>query len=82
MPSRRRRDPRLSDFFRARTPALRNLLQTVEKVLDPVVSILILGESGTGKDYLADAIHPCSSRPPSPFLPLAWATLPHGSSVT
>ena len=47
----------MSDFFRARTAAMRNLLQTVEKVLDHDVSILIRGESGTGKDYLADVSH-------------------------
>ena len=41
---------------------MRNLLQTVEKVLDHDVSILIRGESGSGKDYLAEAIHACSAR--------------------
>jgi DNA-binding NtrC family response regulator len=76
MPSRRRRDSRLADFFRSRTPAMRNLLQTVEKVLDHDVAILILGESGTGKGYLAEAIHACSARRDEPFVHVDCATIP------
>jgi DNA-binding NtrC family response regulator len=77
MPSRRRRDLRLTDFFRSsRSAAMRNLLQTVEKVLDHDVSILILGESGVGKDYLASAIHACSPRKEGPFVHIDCASIP------
>src|SRR6476646_9033645 len=76
MPSKKRRDPRLTDFFRSRTPAMRNLLQTVEKVLDHDVPVLIRGESGAGKDYLAEAIHACSARRAEPFVHVDCATLP------
>jgi DNA-binding NtrC family response regulator len=76
MSSRRRRDPRLSDFFRTRTPAMRNVLQTVEKVLDHDVPILIRGESGSGKDYLAEAIHACSARRDEPFVHVDCASIP------
>lgn len=76
MPSRKRRDPRLSDFFRTRVPALRNLLQTVGKVLDHDVPILIRGESGTGKDRLAQAIHACSIRREKPFVEIDCASIP------
>jgi len=55
---------------------MRNVLETVEKVLDHDVSILILGESGTGKDYLAEAIHACSSRRDEPFLHIECASIP------
>ncbi len=76
MPSRKPREPRLKDYFRSRSSALRNVLQTVEKVLDHDVSILILGESGSGKDYLAEAIHACSPRRDRPFVHIDCPTIP------
>ncbi len=42
---------------------MRNVLDTAGKVLDHDVPILILGESGAGKDYLAESIH-ASRQPP------------------
>ena len=76
MPSKRLRDPKLSDFFRTRSAPLRNVLQTVEKVLDHDAPVLIRGESGTGKDYLAEAIHVCSNRRGKPFVEIDCATIP------
>lgn len=55
---------------------MRNVLQTVEKVLDHDVPVLILGESGSGKDYLAEAIHACSNRKAGPFVRIDCATIP------
>lgn len=55
---------------------MRNVLETVGKVLDRDVSILILGESGTGKDYLAEAIHACSIRRAEPFVHIECASIP------
>jgi DNA-binding NtrC family response regulator len=55
---------------------MRNVLETVEKVLDHDVSILILGESGAGKDYLAEAVHAVSSRREQPFVHIECASIP------
>ena len=55
---------------------MRNLVETVEKVLDHDVSILILGESGSGKDYLAEAIHACGNRREQPFIHIECASIP------
>ena len=55
---------------------MRNVLETVGKVLDHDVSILILGESGTGKDYLAESIHACSNRRDEPFVHIECASIP------
>jgi DNA-binding NtrC family response regulator len=63
-------------MFRTRNAALRNILDTAEKVLDRDVSILILGESGAGKDYLAESIHACSSRADEPFVHIDCASIP------
>jgi len=76
MPSGRRREPRLKDLFRTRNAALRNVLETAEKVLDRDVSILLLGESGVGKDYLAESIHACSTRRDEPFVHIDCASIP------
>jgi DNA-binding NtrC family response regulator len=67
---------KLRDFFRTRNPAMRNLLDTVGKVLDHDVSILIHGESGSGKDYLAEAIHACGNRRDEPFVHIECASIP------
>jgi DNA-binding NtrC family response regulator len=55
---------------------MRNVLETVEKVLDHDVSVLILGESGVGKDYLAEAIHACGNRRAEPFVHIDCASIP------
>jgi len=81
VPSKRRNVARASarglrDTFRTRNAAMRNVLETVEKVLDHDVSILILGESGTGKDHLAESIHAGSNRRDEPFVHIECATIP------
>jgi DNA-binding NtrC family response regulator len=55
---------------------MRNVLETVEKVLDHDVNVLIVGESGTGKDYLAESIHACSARKGEPFVHIECASIP------
>ena len=48
----------------------------VEKILDHDASLLIVGESGVGKNYLASAIHACSARRDQPFVHIDCATIP------
>ncbi len=55
---------------------MRELLQTAEKIVERDVSVLILGESGTGKDYLAQAIHACGPRRNEPFVVIDCASIP------
>jgi two-component system, NtrC family, response regulator AtoC len=55
---------------------MKNVLQTVEKILDHDVPVLLLGESGSGKDHLAEAIHACGSRRDGPFVRIDCATIP------
>ena len=66
----------LIDRFRTRNAAMRNVLETAGKVLDHDVSILILGESGAGKDHLAESIHACSNRRDEPFVHIECASIP------
>ena len=76
MASRKPPKPSLGELFRTRNAAMRNVLDTAAKVLDHDVSILILGESGAGKDYLAEAIHACSNRSNEPFVHIECASIP------
>jgi two-component system response regulator AtoC len=55
---------------------MRSVVDTVSKVLEPDVNVLILGESGSGKDYVAEAIHSCSARRGFPFVHIDCSAIP------
>ena len=59
---------------------MRTLLQTVEKVLDHDVNLLLLGESGSGKDFFAEAIHACGNRRDKPLVKIDCAAFPPNCS--
>jgi transcriptional regulator with PAS, ATPase and Fis domain len=67
---------RLRSAIRTGDAAMRALLDTLEKVLDHDVSILILGESGSGKDFLARSIHAGGARRDKPFVHIDCASIP------
>jgi DNA-binding NtrC family response regulator len=50
------------------SPAMRQLFGILERVAPKQAGILIVGESGTGKDLLARAIHDSSARALKPFI--------------
>jgi formate hydrogenlyase transcriptional activator len=58
------------------TPAIRRVLHQVEQVAGTSATVLLLGETGTGKELLARAIHSGSSRRARPMLTLNGAALP------
>ncbi|MBK7643974.1 MAG: sigma-54-dependent Fis family transcriptional regulator [Planctomycetes bacterium] len=62
----------------SREPALQRILQTVESLSDTRATILIQGESGTGKSLLARTIHELSSRRSGPFIEVNCGALPSG----
>ncbi len=55
---------------------LRSVLMQVEHVADTDASVLLLGETGTGKELLARAIHERSSRKARPLVKVNLAALP------
>ena len=55
---------------------VRSVTQKVRHVIDKDISILILGETGTGKELLANAIHQFSQRRERPFIAINCASIP------
>jgi DNA-binding NtrC family response regulator len=60
----------------ANDPASRRLLELAQKVAASSTTLLITGESGTGKDHLARFIHELSERRDAPFQKIDCASLP------
>jgi len=60
------------------TPGLKRVLKQVETVAATDVTVLILGETGTGKDLIARAIHHLSSRRAQTLVKLNCAAIPTG----
>jgi len=60
------------------SPALREILQHVETVAATDSTVLILGETGTGKELVARAIHNLSSRRSHTFVKLNCSAIPTG----
>jgi transcriptional regulator with PAS, ATPase and Fis domain len=58
------------------SPRMRDLLLQLRKAAQSGASILLLGESGSGKEILARAIHHYSNRKLKPFVDLSCAALP------
>jgi formate hydrogenlyase transcriptional activator len=58
--------------------ALRSVLQKVETVATTDSTVLICGETGTGKELIARALHNLSSRRTYPFVKLNCAAIPAG----
>src|SRR2546421_3228700 len=58
------------------SPALEEVLEQVERVAPTDSTVLIQGETGTGKELIAHAIHNISSRCGRPFVRLNCAAIP------
>ncbi|MEO5923673.1 MAG: sigma 54-interacting transcriptional regulator [Bryobacteraceae bacterium] len=61
-----------------RSPAVRRMLGQVEVVAPTNATVLILGETGTGKELIARAVHRSSLRRDRPFITLNCAAIPTG----
>ena len=58
------------------SPALESVLEQVQRVAPTDSTVLIQGETGTGKELIARAVHDSSSRFARPFIKLNCAAIP------
>ena len=61
-----------------RSPPMRGLCQQLKIVAPTATTVLILGETGTGKELIARAIHNLSPRHDRPFIKVNCAAIPAG----
>jgi len=58
------------------SPSMKSVMRTAERIAPSDVSVLITGESGSGKEVVADLIHTLSPRGKGPFIKINCAALP------
>ncbi len=57
-------------------PAMSAIIATAKRVMERDVAIVLLGETGTGKERMARAIHASGSRAAKPFVAINCASIP------
>jgi DNA-binding NtrC family response regulator len=60
------------------TPVMRALFEKLRTLAPTTVSVLVEGETGTGKELVAQALHEKSQRSDKPFVIVDCAAIPHG----
>lgn len=71
-----RRDPELFRLLSGSSPAIQVVNGFVERVAQTDATVLILGETGTGKEVVARNIHYKSKRRHKPFVPVNCGAIP------
>jgi DNA-binding NtrC family response regulator len=59
-----------------KTPAILRVFDLIERVAPTRANVLIVGETGTGKELVARAVHDVSDRARRPFVPVNCSALP------
>ncbi len=67
--------PRLNDFV-SNSEDMQRFLEEVYQVVNSDSSLLLLGETGVGKEHLSKSIHAESHRSLGPFIPINMAAIP------
>jgi DNA-binding NtrC family response regulator len=57
-------------------PAMQHVFDTIEQVAQSDVDVLVVGETGTGKELVARSIHRRSKRAAGPFVPVDCGAIP------
>ncbi len=69
-------NPTQSPHLIAESPAMKKLIQDLDKIAKSNASVLITGESGTGKEVIGTEIHRRSNRTKAPFIKVNCAAIP------
>ncbi|MFM8497445.1 MAG: sigma 54-interacting transcriptional regulator, partial [Planctomycetia bacterium] len=68
--------PYTFEGFLGESPAMRGVYSIIERVAASSVDVLITGETGTGKELVARALHQRSRRAAAPFVPVDCGAIP------
>jgi transcriptional regulator with GAF, ATPase, and Fis domain len=66
----------LQEPLRAESPAMRGILDQLRQVAPTIATVLITGETGTGKEKVAQTLHHLSPRREKPFIKVNCSALP------
>jgi two-component system response regulator HydG len=66
----------LAEELMGDSPVMQQLRETVARIADSDATVLISGETGTGKELVARAVHRASSRRDRPFIAVNCAAVP------
>ena len=70
----------LNEGYRPRlighSPPMRKIFETIESIKESASSVMIHGETGTGKELIARALHTAGSRKERPFVAVNCAAIP------
>ncbi len=69
-------EPAQTENFLGTSPVLDKLLSRIAKAAITDASMMLLGESGVGKEVFARHIHECSHRSSNPFIAINMAAIP------
>jgi formate hydrogenlyase transcriptional activator len=72
-----RREPHFDEII-GKSEVLKSILREIETVAPADATVLIYGETGTGKELIARAVHNLSSRKANAFVKLNCAAIPTG----
>jgi DNA-binding NtrC family response regulator len=75
-PSARLEDDAMPGGLVGRSPAMKMVFDAIRLVAPNDTTVLILGETGTGKELVAQSVHELSSRSDGPFVAVNCAALP------
>lgn len=75
-PARTRPAEESADMLVGSSPAMQEVYKRIGKVAQADAAVLILGDTGTGKELVARAIHTHSARRGGPFVPVNCGALP------
>lgn len=64
------------DFIVGKSPEVNKVMQHIKAVAPTDLTVLIEGETGSGKEYIARAIHYGSKRKNKPFIPVDCGAIP------
>jgi two-component system NtrC family response regulator len=64
------------DHIVGTSPSMQKVFATVEQVAQSNVDVLVVGETGTGKEVVARAIHRASGHAEGPFVPVDCGAIP------